>query len=1481
MNYLSKISVTGSFLFCLSIASLPATAQVTTDGTTSTTVNTNGNNFEINDGDRAGGNLFHSFRDFSVGTGGEAFFNNANDIVNIFSRVTGGNISNIDGLLRANGSANLFLINPAGIIFGNNARLDIGGSFLGTSADSILFEDGEFSATDLDNPPLLTINAPIGLSLRDNPGQIVNRSFVENEAGENVGLEVLPGNNLTLVGGNINFEAGEATASGGNIELGGLSEAGIITINPDGSLSFPENVARADISLSNGADVDASGTGDGNVTVNARNLSLTAGEFGSSFIRAGIRPESTSAEAQAGDVTINVAENINLDDSRILNQVDTGGIGNSGNIIITTDSLEAINGGDVDASTFGQGDAGVVNITATGNLTFDGENLGGNPSGVSSLVDTEAVGNAGGVTISTNNLTLTNGGRIGGSTFGEGNAGAVNIRATGDITIDGEDSTDAPTSGGIFSTVGNEAIGNAAGVEITAENLTLTNAGTINANTSGRGNAGQVTVNVNDTISIDGEDLEGFPSGIASQVISGAVGDSGRVIISTGNLTLTNGGIISADTFSEGDAGVVNITATRDITADGENSGGFVSGVTSFVNPGAVGNSGGIIISTANLTLTNRGQVSASTFGEGDAGGVNITATEINIDGGDSDAFPSNISSLVNSGATGNSEGVTISTANLTLTNGGIVAADTSSQGDAGVVNITATRDITADGENSGGFVSGVTSFVSPDAVGNSGGVTISTTNLTLTNRGQVSASTFGEGDAGGVNITATEINIDGGDSDAFPSNISSLVNSGATGDSEGVTISTGNLTLTNGGIVSASTFGQGNAGAVNINATGDLNFDGENSGGFPSGVTSQVDTEAVGNAGGVTISTGNLTLTNGGRVDASTLGEGNAGAVNINATGDLNFDGENSGGFGSGVTSLVNTDAVGNAGGVTISPTNLTLTNGGRVSASTFGEGDAGEVNINATGNIAIDGEDSTDAPTSGGIFSTVGNEAIGNAAGVEITAENLTLTNAGTINANTSGRGNAGQVTVNVNDTISIDGEDLEGFPSGIASQVISGAMGDSGGVTIFTNNITLTNGGIIGADTFGEGDAGAVNINATGDLNFDGETSGGFGSGVTSFVNGDAVGNSGGVTISTANLTLTNGGRVTASTFGEGNAGEVNITATESILIDGVIERFRSGISANALVNNGNGGNVNITTDRLRIANRGTIEATNSDGLGAFTSGTGLPGNINIQANNIDLVNFGRIEAATQSTSRIGGVIDLQVAEDITLDNNSFISARAFGEANGGNLNIDTRFIVAFPNGNNNIIANANQGNGGNITISAESLFGIEERELDNLTNDINASSEQGAQFDGNVAITTPEVDAIRGATELPTNVVKVQQTTAEACAANPDTGKPTGLTVKGKGGIIPPPNSPLSADVLNIGGKITAERSPSVHDSKGEENAASTQINPESAEIEPIRTSKGDIYPARGIIKTADGRVILTAYPTENIATRTPTAKRNCH
>ncbi|ELS02214.1 filamentous hemagglutinin family N-terminal domain [Xenococcus sp. PCC 7305] len=1070
-------------LLCLFAPSL--SAQIVPDGTTNSTVEINGNELTIQQGDRAGDNLFHSFQDFSVPTDGSAFFNNSVDIVNIFSRVTGGNISNIDGILGANGTANLFLINPAGIIFGEGASLDIGGSFFGSTADSIIFSDGEFSATDLDNPPLLTINAPIGFNFRDNPGDIANRSVAQNRGSNIIGLEVTAGNNLTLVGGNIDFEGGEATARSGLIELGSLSSAGTVGINADGSLSFPENVSLADINL-RGTDLDVRGTGSGKIIMNARNLNLEASDIQSSQVRAGVIVNSTPAEAPVGDIRINATENITVDNSIVLNRVNSVAVTDAGNISITTNSLNLNNGGRIDASTAGQGNAGSIAITAGDTITIDGENSQGSTSGVTNLVNSGATGDTGGITITTGSLSLSRGGRVSASTFGEGDAGSVAITASDAITIDGENS---------------------------------------------RGN----------------------PSGITNSVNSSAVGDSRGIAISTDSLSLTDGGRVEASTFGEGNAGSVAITAGETINIDGENSQGNPSGVNSFVNREAVGNSGGIVISTGSLSLTDGGRVSANTFGEGDAGSLAITARDR----------------------------------------------------------------ITIDGENSGGT----------------------------------------------------------------PSGANSLVNQGAEGNSGGIVVSTGSLSLNDGGRVEASTFGRGNAGSVEITASDAITINGTNSRNVPSGVTSQVNPDAVGEARGVTITTGSLSLTN-----------------------------------------------------------------GGRVSASTFGRGNAGSVEITAANDILIDGKDLDDR------------------------------------------------------------------LPSR-----------------------------------------------------------------ATSLVNQGAVGNAGGVTITAGSLTLTDGGLVSTATLGQGDAGDVTVNVRESIIISGLSELARAGLSANAVIRNGNGGNVNVVADEITIDNGGTIEASNFDSLGIVSPGTGEPGNINITANSLSLNNEARIDTATQSETGNSANISLQIAENITLDNNSFISARAFSKADGGNININAKFIIAFPNGNNDIIASAQQGRGGNIDITATALFGIQERLQNPLTNDMDASSEFG--LDGNVSIVTPDSNNIQTEIQLPNNPIATEQTVAQACSNTTIANTISGLTIKGKGGIPPKPNQPFDSDTIIVDTTIP-DSNAQAQTAALSNSEDSTKVTHQYPNIQPIKTSMGDIYPARGIIKTVDGQVILTAYKNSDINIRTPHASANC-
>jgi filamentous hemagglutinin family protein len=194
----------------------------------------NNNRFKIDGGTTESNNLFHSFAEFSVPTNHKAFFNNAGSIDNIISRVTGSNISNIDGLIKTNGSANLFLLNPNGIIFGAKASLDVGGSFLASTANSLRFADGsEFITTNPSASSLLSITTPIGLQFRQNSGSIKVRGqghnlelveplifFSLKRGNSSTGLQVKSGNTLALVGGNIDIEGGTLTAEDGRIELG-------------------------------------------------------------------------------------------------------------------------------------------------------------------------------------------------------------------------------------------------------------------------------------------------------------------------------------------------------------------------------------------------------------------------------------------------------------------------------------------------------------------------------------------------------------------------------------------------------------------------------------------------------------------------------------------------------------------------------------------------------------------------------------------------------------------------------------------------------------------------------------------------------------------------------------------------------------------------------------------------------------------------------------------------------------------------------------------------------------------------------------------------------------------------------------------------------------------------------------------------------------------------------------------------------------
>ncbi|MGL5078967.1 MAG: filamentous hemagglutinin N-terminal domain-containing protein, partial [Waterburya sp.] len=307
----------------------PVKAQISPDQTVNTQVNTVNNVTEITGGTEANENLFHSFQNFSLETGNTAFFNNNLAIKNIISRVTGVNISNIDGLIRANGNANLILINPNGINFGNNASLDIGGSFLGSTAESVIFADGTvFSAKNTQTNPLLTISVPLGLQVGQNPGEINvsgtghNLSLTEPifspfTIGEVEGLKVREGRTLGLIGGNININGGNLTATGGKIELGSIA-AGTVNLNSlsqDWQLSYENVPTFQNINMSQKALADASGIKGGSIQIQGKEVLI---ENGSAIL---IQNQSNQ---ESGDLIVNASESLKIDGTTTNGELSSG-----------------------------------------------------------------------------------------------------------------------------------------------------------------------------------------------------------------------------------------------------------------------------------------------------------------------------------------------------------------------------------------------------------------------------------------------------------------------------------------------------------------------------------------------------------------------------------------------------------------------------------------------------------------------------------------------------------------------------------------------------------------------------------------------------------------------------------------------------------------------------------------------------------------------------------------------------------------------------------------------------------------------------------------------------------------------------------------------------------------------------------------------------------------------------------------------------
>jgi filamentous hemagglutinin family protein len=663
----------------------------------------------IDGGAIRGVNLFHSFQDFNIGSGRGAYFANPNGIANILTRVTGSNASNILGTLGVLGNANLFLINPNGIVFGPSARLDLRGSFLGSTASSVVFDNNfEFSATNPQALPLLTINIPTGLRFRDNPGTIVNRSQIANSAGELVGLQVQPGKTLALLGGDIIISGGGLNALGGRIELGGLSKEGSIELDASGNtlkFSFLPSGLKANINLTDEARASVRGLGGGDIVVNANSFTATNG---------GRLVAGTESVGNAGNITVNANEvklsgvGINGFRSGLYNQVLPDALGNAGNIAIATRSFNMSSDAVVRADTAGKGNGGDVTIQSTNDISLSGR----------SFITTASVG--------------------------QGNAGNVIVQANGLISL---------INASIDSSVLLESLGKGGYISIRARSLTMTDDSSLGSFATDLGlSAGNIIVQTADFVGLDNNSqITSFSSG---------TGLGGNIFIETKRLSVLNGSSLFASVLGNQSAGQITINASEsvEVTGSKEITRNVFSGSKLSIDTTGDGNAGNLTINTGSLIVRNGARVSTSTLGGNGTGGTLIVnaSKSVEVTGTTPDKLTaSEIAS--NTGGNGDAGNIRISTGKLIVRDGSRVSSFTTlgSNGQAGAVEINASKSVEVSGMRP---VSLIPSSLdtSSDGTGAAGNLFVVAPSILLDNRGSLAAQTTAG--KGNINLQAKDL---------------------------------------------------------------------------------------------------------------------------------------------------------------------------------------------------------------------------------------------------------------------------------------------------------------------------------------------------------------------------------------------------------------------------------------------------------------------------------------------------------------------------------------------------------------------------------------------------------------------------------------------------------------------------------------------------------------------------------------------------
>jgi filamentous hemagglutinin family protein len=814
----------------LLLGSSAVSAQIVTDGTVGPATSLSGPEMTIGAelGSTREANLFHSFQRFDIPTGHQATFTGPEQVRNVIGRVTGGQTSNIDGTLRSTvGQADVYLINPSGIVMGPNARVDVPAALHLSTADEVRFSDGSrYSATDPSNSTL-TLAAPESFGfLSPQPASLTI-------AGSQ--LELKPGKTVTLTAGDVSLSGTSERpailkAPGGEIRIEAVGERGA-SVPVDRPSDIPGNgrlsIVQAGLentgdgggrqSLRGGA-IDLNGVGmlvydTGHTDTISRidvfatgNLTLS----GQSWIFA-----TTIAAGSAADIAIRAGRLELADGSRVASE--TRGEGRGGDIWIETDTLHL----------YGSSHA------ATGITTTAGEG---------------ASGRAGQIAISVEGLAhLAEGARISTNTNGASEAGSLQVRA-GTLELMDRSRISSDTSG----------TGPAGAIEIQAAELRLDGQSWISSHAfeGSFGQAGEVRVD------IDGSAVLTNRSYMLS--ITLGEGDGGELGVRAGTLALLDGSMISSSTYASGDAGLVRIAA-EDLSIVGSDL--VSSGIFGIASPGSTGQAGRVEVDIAgSIAMMGSARIESSTYAGGNGGQVRVAADELRIDGRDLGGVWTGISSGTGNASSGNAGQVDVRVDGMIeLLRGAQIDSSAYATGNAGPVRVEA-GELRIDGLGSDRFT-GITSGTTRQSTGDADEVRVEVAGLIeLLGGGQIDSSAYGAGNAGQIYVQAGSLRLDGAGESPWPTAITSHAVTDSTGNASDVSVSASDrLEIRRGATIDSVTLSVGDAGTVVVTA-GTLDIDGAGTELF-TGVTSQAGRQSGGQVGTILVRADSLNLANKGAI--------------------------------------------------------------------------------------------------------------------------------------------------------------------------------------------------------------------------------------------------------------------------------------------------------------------------------------------------------------------------------------------------------------------------------------------------------------------------------------------------------------------------------------------------------------------------------------------------------------------------------------